>query len=253
MTDITSARIKPELFKTSEVEHELNTITNKRVQEWLCLHNFKVVIDGDWGPATNRAVKSFCDLHLIPFRDYEMTGRLWNKLVYPMADALSLSIQAKTHKLSDVVSSVAFTHYSAKAREVGGNNRGPWVRIYMNGGEGVSNPWCAGFVSFVLEQAVCQNEGTIMPIAPSVSSSQLARNAKAQNRFVETIKNSKDMVIFVLKGGDTGYKHTGFGYDFDNDTFKTIEGNTNYEGSADGDTVSKRTRKTSSCDFILLN
>lgn len=36
---------------------------------------------------------------------------------------------------------------------VGGQNRGPWVRLYMKGHEGPDLPWCAGFVSFVTSQA----------------------------------------------------------------------------------------------------
>ena len=31
----------------------------KLIQEWLCLHGFYVSIDGDFGPATEQAVKDF--------------------------------------------------------------------------------------------------------------------------------------------------------------------------------------------------
>ena len=31
----------------------------KRIQEWLCLNNLNVTIDGDFGPATEEAVKQF--------------------------------------------------------------------------------------------------------------------------------------------------------------------------------------------------
>ncbi len=31
----------------------------KLIQEWLCLHGFNIAIDGDFGPATEFAVKAF--------------------------------------------------------------------------------------------------------------------------------------------------------------------------------------------------
>ena len=46
-------------------------------------------------------------------------------------------------------------------REIGGQNMGPWVRLYMDGREGAEFPWCAGFVCFVLAQA-CEAMGRAM-------------------------------------------------------------------------------------------
>ena len=49
---------------------------------------------------------------------------------------------------------VAIDELKAGAGEVGGNNRGPFVRRYLNGlaPEGEDGPWCAGFLSFCFAQ-----------------------------------------------------------------------------------------------------
>ena len=47
---------------------------------------------------------------------------------------------------------LAGQHLAQGPREVGGDNRGPWVRAYMGGQDGKWARWCAGFVSTLLAQ-----------------------------------------------------------------------------------------------------
>lgn len=47
---------------------------------------------------------------------------------------------------------VAIGELTAGAGEVGGNNRGPFVRKYLNGLAAEGDPWCAGFVSYCFAQ-----------------------------------------------------------------------------------------------------
>ena len=62
---------------------------------------------------------------------------------------LSISSQAYATECSDVVK-IAYSEIGKG--ETIGDNKGPEVRIYMNGGiEG--QPWCAGFVSYVFRKA----------------------------------------------------------------------------------------------------
>jgi len=48
---------------------------------------------------------------------------------------------------------VARAHLKAHPVEVGGDNRGPWVRAYMSGNDGSDWLWCAGFVTAIVAQA----------------------------------------------------------------------------------------------------
>ena len=47
---------------------------------------------------------------------------------------------------------VAIDELKAGAGEIGGNNRGPFVKKYLNGVVSQGNPWCAGFLSFCFAQ-----------------------------------------------------------------------------------------------------
>jgi hypothetical protein len=67
-------------------------------------------------------------------------------------------------------------HLKQVPREVGGNNKGPWVRLYMDHHEGDEWRWCAGFVCFVIKQA-CDTIQVEMPIVSSFSCDLLAASA----------------------------------------------------------------------------
>ena len=57
--------------------------------------------------------------------------------------------------------------------DVGGENRGPWVRLYMDGRDGKEWLWCAGFVCFILRQA-CAALDQPLPFPGTVSCDVLA-------------------------------------------------------------------------------
>jgi hypothetical protein len=64
---------------------------------------------------------------------------------------------------------VAIGELKANAREVGGDNRGPFVRKYLApAGLGEGNPWCASFVSWCFLQAG-GGDRTAMPFAYAAS------------------------------------------------------------------------------------
>jgi len=48
---------------------------------------------------------------------------------------------------------IAVAEMNAGATELGGNNKGRWVRKYLNGLAPEGESWCAGFVSWCYEQA----------------------------------------------------------------------------------------------------
>jgi hypothetical protein len=228
----------------------------KRIQEWLGLNNFNVAIDGEYGRATEQSVKDFQKAFKLP-----ITGIVDNKtfetLSAPMGIALQPIIPPKNATLGEMMVCYARQHLSVHPREIGGKNRGPWVRLYMQGKEGNEWPWCAGFVSFILKQA-CNALNRRLPFDPSPSCYVMAMNAKDKGIYrpgpeIGTMRgeNLNGAIFFVEKTPAT-WSHTGIVYEAKHNIFYTIEGNTNDDGSAEGFEVCKRVRSYENKDFILL-
>jgi hypothetical protein len=227
----------------------------KVLQEWLCYHGFDVKIDGIFGPKTKAALQEFQKRSgLTP------TGTTNTETML----TLTAPIKTVTQKLPgnkplpQMIVDYAKLHHSVHPREIGGQNRGPFVRLYMNGKDGEAWPWCAGFVSYLLYQS-CKSLDIPVPFKTSPSCFNLANNAKDAGLFVrekdpkllkrETLIGS----IFLIKKGGT-WSHTGIviGASEKNNVFQTIEGNTNDEGSSEGYEVCQRSRYYQDKDFIIL-
>lgn len=221
-------------------------------QEWLCLHDIRVAIDGDFGPATERALRAFQT-----GRALEPTGSLdvvtWEILVAPMRKALT-PLRDPLPPLGRSLVLVAEQHLASKPREVGGPNMGPWVRYYTRGREGREWRWCAGAVSRWLDQAV----DVVRPIRGSLSCDELATQAKVGGRFIDGDSNDAAGVapgdLFLLRGKTPGdWIHTGLVVGVEPETVTTIEGNSNQPGSVDGDGVYRRVRARTRLDFIRMD
>ncbi len=159
------------------------------VQEWLSLHGFGVVPDRDFGPATDAATRDFQARKGLTV-DGVVGKKSFEALVSPMRFARQ-EIRPK-QTLGATVVAYAKRHLKVHPREVGGQNRGPWVRLYMGGREGTEFAWCAGFACFVLKQA-CDSWEVAMPIKASVSCDSLAASAKQRNIFLGS-ERRKQMV-----------------------------------------------------------
>lgn len=225
----------------------------QRVQEWLGLADFRTAIDGDYGPATESVVRQFQTKRRLPV-DGIVDAVTWEALVTPLLKALK-PIAVGSKDLPAMVNAYAKQHLAQHPREIGGQNRGPWVRVYTGGHDGDEWPWCAGFVSFVVKQAAARL-GVPSPIKGSVSCDTLAAQAKAAGLFVRD-RDLADTVlpegtIFLNRRTNTDWTHTGFVTRFGAESFDTVEGNTNDEGSRDGYEVCARARGYSKRDFISL-
>jgi lysozyme family protein/peptidoglycan hydrolase-like protein with peptidoglycan-binding domain len=226
------------------------------VQEWLSLQRQQVAVDGEFGPATQKAVKAFQTGHGL-----RQTGAVdaatWAALTAPMSAALTPVLRRMA--LGMTVVSYATQHLKQHAREVGGQNRGPWVRVYTDGKEGNPYPWCAGFATFCLKQA-CDSLGMPMPVQRTLSCDVMA--SSSGSRFLRGSAAGAHGRIrpgsFFLqqaRGGERRlykYRHTGIVVSAGRDTMATIEGNTNDDGSAEGYEVCARTRGYGNMDFIVL-
>jgi len=222
----------------------------KRVQEWLTLHGFGLTIDDDFGPITGHQVESFQKLHAIP-----STGVVnlptWTRLVAPLTAALRPGPQGAT--LGATLALVAQQHYTEHPREVGGNNRGPWVRYYMRGADGTKQNWCAGCDTTLLAQA---SAPLLPPIGYHVNCDALADEARHASRLVlgslgyAGVKEALgEGGLFLVRDRDGSYSHTGVITALHPDAFHTLEGNF---GSGLG-RMATYARSYQSCEFVRVN
>ncbi len=224
------------------------------IQEWLCLHGYHIVIDKDFGVATDAAVRQFQNEKNLNV-DGIVGDKTFEKLVLPMTKVLE-EIPPGTKGLCQMVVAYAEKHLEQHPLEVGGQNRGPWVRLYMQGNEGSDWPWCAGFVSFILKQA-CKSLNVSLPIQTSFSCDSLAASAKERGLFLKESEANQDSAVapgslFLDRRFPSDWVHTGIVLSIEIDVFHTIEGNTNDDGDREGYEVCRRIRNYKGKDFILL-
>lgn len=230
----------------------------QRVQEWLTLNGVAVVIDRQFGPATQYAVRRFQS-----YRDLLKTGVVdettFTELTLPLQRALAPPSVTPSRFPSGVVAA-ARQHSRERPREVGGANRGPWVRIYMDGTDGSDRLWCAGFVSFLVRQAAW-HAGVAEPIRGSVSCDDLSRAAQTDGRFIPgsdiesgttPIEDLPRGSFFVQQRTPGDWNHVGIVIAAMDNVMETIEGNTNEGGSREGYEVCRRIRNLKNKDFITL-
>lgn len=230
-----------------------------RVQEWLNIHSFVTPIDGKFGDSTTSQLKSFQASHRRPTSD-ALNEETWALLTSPMRRALASIDMTSSPALEDALVRVASQHIAQSPTEVGGNNCGPWVRLYMQGKEGADQKWCAGFVCFSVAQAG-RDLGISPPFDRQVSVNELVADAKRETRFIpEGALSSPAKLrstlrpgnVFVVRTGANDWVHTGIVLALNDTTFDTLEGNTGGEGGIDGPNAKKGNRSYSKKDFLTL-
>jgi lysozyme family protein len=246
-----------------------NKMKVRRVQEWCVLHGFVTACDGEYGDATAGVVRAFRRAHNLPGAD-TVDEECWALLTTPMRRALASAAEPSAivrTSLEEAVLDVGAAHIAESPCEAGGNNRGPWVRLYMEGGESAPNrddfAWCAGFACFLVQQAA-RELGADMPIRRRTLVAHLVADAKSDGRFVDgdAIGQGADRAVrvpvggfFVRRGGPNGWDHTGIVTAVDEETFTTIEGNTTggpTGGGRDGGIAKRSTRSFGKYDFVRL-
>ncbi|MEP0873833.1 peptidoglycan-binding protein [Trichocoleus desertorum AS-A10] len=245
--------IQNEIKLSNEIFVGAQGLSVRRVQEWLTLRGYPLTIDESYGPITAEVVGRFQeDLFLEP--NGRVTQKTFDHLVEPLRETLRQRLNMSI-SLNSAVLEYARAHLSQHPREIGGQNRGPWVRMYMKGNEGKPWAWCAGFVTFVLSQAA-ESLQIDMPIPGSFSCDTLAAQAKAAGLFVSEAEARRREIppgsLFLVRRTSTDWTHVGIVAETHELLFDTIEGNTNDEGSREGYEVCTQSRGYTGKDFILL-
>jgi lysozyme family protein len=230
----------------------------KRVQEWLRIHGFAAPLDSDFASVTADQLKAF-QTSLGRPSSGELDEQTWELLTAPMRKALVKIESAGAMPLDELAIMIAKQHLGQKPIEIGGNNQGPWVRLYMAGRDGEDQLWCAGFVCFVVDQA-CRELKIDMPFKRQVFVPTLVNDARATGRLVnaaelntpqERRSKLKPGYIFVVRDG-ASFSHTGFVLSVNDARFDTVEGNTNADGGNDGANARQGSRPFAGNDFIRL-
>lgn len=124
-------------------------------------------------------------------------------------------------------------------REEGGNNRGERIQEYLqavNLGPGFA--WCAAFICWNLDQCDITNPSSAW--SPAVGLYNVI-----YSRGDEVFPSARPGLVFALYYKNLGrIGHVGFIHQVKDEQVITVEGNTNGDGSRDGDGVHKKIRPT---------
>lgn len=218
------------------------------LQEQLIFQEYHLKIDGDFGGKTQAMVMAYQRAHNLPATG-EADNQTTKLLTAPIKRATVATVRGRY--LAETVLIAAGQHLKERPREIGGDNRGFWARYYLDGKEDL--PWCAGFVSIILEQAT-ESHNLKVPYGPTLSCDILAVQGKRKKAlFKYPHKRLGPGAIFLLRKTEGDWVHTGFVTHFSEKYFCTIEGNTNEGGSREGYKVCARIRKNyERYDFIAL-
>lgn len=120
----------------------------------------------------------------------------------------------------------AIAELKVGAGEVGGNNRGPFVKKYLNGlaPEGKDGSWCAGFVSYCFSQ---NPAGMPFPYAVGARNILQAFNKRgwAHKPGEGYLPQPGDIVVWWRDQPSSGKGHIGLVYQLSDGFLYTIEGN----------------------------
>lgn len=240
----------------------------EKIQSWLNLFALQnpnsgtaTGIDGDFGPATEKAVLNFQKFNALP-QTGSVDQSLFNLLSSPLKKAFEDPIAGNT--LRELILNTAKNHLKNHPFELVINNQsntGPWVRSYMDGNEGTDWFWCMGFVQAILDQASSiqgKNFKTLMPLTYSCDTvGTIGLQKKLLTRYQAARTNPSIIEpgdIFLLQKTPNDWFHTGIVTAIHGDIIETIEGNTNSDGSHNGNAVMNRIRnfKQSKIDFFSI-
>ncbi|MBK5212345.1 MAG: peptidoglycan-binding protein [Flavobacteriaceae bacterium] len=227
-----------------------------KIQSWLSLYAIQhpesgtvTGIDGDFGPAMEKAVKNFQNA-IGESPTGIVTTQLFEKLCEGMKEAFEKPL--KSTSLRNAIVEAAENHLKNAPFELeiqGQSNCGPWVRAYMDDHEGTPWYWCMGFAQTILDQAasaVGKDFRSLMPLTYSCDTVGTTGLNKGLLTRYQSVRNNPSVMkpgdFFLLQKSSNDWTHTGIIISANNDVIETIEGNTNQAGSRNGIAVLKRTR-----------
>lgn len=213
----------------------------RQLQKLLLQHGYAVDLNSTFDASTRRVLRAFqaqnLDQHGQPLVVDGVAGPLtWWSLENPKpfikppvaVDYTSMPVRGGSPR-GRAALAVAISELKANAREIGGNNRGAFVRKYLApAGLDEGNSWCASFVSWCFLQTV-GGDKSAMPFAYTPSARRLLSEFKqlgwASAPGSDYRPQPGDVVVWwrVSLAGWQG--HTGLVHSVQDGMLYTIEGN----------------------------
>jgi uncharacterized protein (TIGR02594 family) len=213
------------LLKRGETGNQVRELQKLLRDEW----DYQVGVDGVFGPQTEKAVRQFQsthhDEHGAPLVvDGKVGPVTWKALRHRSRPAPIVPPMEGGSKCGRKALGVARQEMAAGAREVGGNNSGPWVKKYLGGaGLDEGNPWCASFVSWCFFHA-CGDNKSKMPFPYNPLARGVFSACKAKGWQVGDPKPG-DLIVWWRESLHSGKGHIGFVESVKDGFVYTIEGN----------------------------
>lgn len=263
----------PDIRKLANTRLSDNTRSALQVQELLNLHGYNLTLDGDFATLSLSALSKFCDSRALslPPADGGLTPETVAYLAMPlyqkaaMLPPFELIASTKRDALRAAVKWLAWLQVDPPVPVEGDDNTGAWVRFFMGD---IGQPWCCGFVTSLIKRACAVLGVRDSVFGTTYWSTSSLWNAVEKARRLDyravagfamgadhkfSIGEAGD--LFLVPGGITGYTHIGImasdaiitkNLDITKPPVtlvRTIEGNTNESGSANGVRVCARLRK----------
>jgi len=215
----------------------------KDLQQVLQELDYDIPVTGTFDTATYNAVRNFQSNHLnIHGTPLEVDGTVgdltWWALKNPRTTVTAgdidytimpdISLGAST--IGRAALQFAINELKAGAGEVGGNNKGPWIKKYLQpAGLEEGQPWCASFVSWCFLQAA-GGDKTAMPFKYNGAARNVYNQYKQKGWVLDGNDPAQtpapgDIVAWWRTSLASGKGHIGFVHHFANGFLYTIEGN----------------------------
>jgi len=216
----------------------------KMLCQCLLARDYVLHVTDEFDAEVDRLVRMYQKNHGLA-ADGVVGPKTWSSLAGTVSDGIITDNITGDEQNSAAIVKVANFINSLGIREARGrNNTGAAVEWFLeHAGGNPGDPWCVTFAFAVVKLAYAMVDKYPPKGLPSLSCSAVVRWGRKYDRVDDDGSNAKPGDMYVFRGGDTGFKHIGVVVGSVGEPGKpgfkliTVEGNTNKNGSPDGDGV----------------